>query len=901
MGGPEVLMATKGKRPSAQDSKSKNRGRRARLSSPDGLEKIRKSNEFLSKRATSVHVDGDRPFSVVGVGASAGGLEAFEQLLKELPADTGMAFVLVQHLAPKHESILSELLAKATKMPVVEVTQGMPVRANHIYVIPPNADMTLDDGILHLSPLNVNRSLRMPIDSFFRSLADTYQNRAVGVILSGTASDGTLGMQAIKAMGGVTFAQDEQSAKYNAMPRNAIAAGSVDFVLEPQAIARELKRISTHAALLYPDDHESDDGATPNETLNKIFILLRNFSRVDFSLYKPGTIKRRITRRMFLRKIDNLEAYFQLLRKDKEEVENLFSDVLINVTGFFRDSEAFDNLKKTAFPAIMNHKPLNSAIRIWVPGCSTGEEVYSIAIVFLEFLGERAANMQIQIFATDLSESIIGKARSGMYPESIAADVSTDRLRRFFQKVDSGYQIHKNIRDIIVFAKQDLTKDPPFSKLDMISCRNVMIYMSQVLQKRILPLFHYALNPGGVLFLGSSETTGGLSDLFVPLDKKYKVYTKKTNSVSLPMDFVPRFQTEERDHHSGGQAVQPPDLQKIGEQMLLYRYSPASVMVNNNLDIVQFIGQTGPFLDPLPGNASLNLMTMVKTGLHMELRVAFQKAKRNIPVRKEGVLVEHNGGLKAVNFEIVPVKNVPGGERYFMVMFEEADRPSVEYSDKSKQNVAAPKKTGKKQIAGIDVENRHLKEELEATREYLQSIIEEQRTTNEELRSANEEIQSSNEELQSINEELETAKEELQSTNEELTTVNEELQNRNDELSKLNSDLHNLLSSVNIPIIMLGNDFSIRRFTPMAGKVMNLIPSDVGRPITDIKPNLKLPDLKQSIQRVIDSLEIQEFRVEDGDGRWYSMRIRPYRTVDNKIDGVVIVLLDIDARRSKTS
>ena len=886
-------MAKKAKRPNIRPSRSDKNARARVPAKPATTPQAAKQVSSRRGSPTNAH-----PLSVVGVGASAGGLEAFEQLLRSLPNDTGLAFVLVQHLAPKHESMLSELLAKATRMPVVEVTQGMRVQGNHVYVIPPNADMSISDSVLHLSPLSPDRGLRMPIDSFFRSLADTHQSRSIGVILSGTASDGTLGLQAIKALGGVTFAQDEQSAKYSAMPRSAIAAGNVDFVLPPEAIARELKRIATHVKVLGPDERpEAEERITPDATLNKIFFLLRNFSRVDFSFYKPGTIKRRITRRMFLRKIDKLEAYLQYLRRHRDEVEALFNDVLINVTSFFREPDSFEALKTVAFPAIMAQKGPNLPIRIWVPGCSTGEEVYSIAIILLESLGEKAPNTQIQVFATDLSEGIISKARAGIYPESVAMDISSERLRRFFLKVENGYQINKHIRDIVVFAKQDLAKDPPFSKLDLISCRNVMIYMSQVLQKRILPLFHYALNPGGILFLGSSETVGGFGELFVPLDKKNRIYTKKTMQSPVPLDFVARFHADQEIRVNAEEA-KTLDLQKIGEQMLLYRYSPPSVIVNDRLEIVQFFGQTGPFLDPLPGDATLNLLRMVKTGLHLELRTAFQKAKRDSAVRKDGVLVQEDGGLKTVNFEISPIKNIPGGERYYLVVFEEANRSIIEEPKKNKTQAPALK-TGKREMSQLELENKRLKEELDASREYLQSIIEEQRTTNEELRSANEEIQSSNEELQSINEELETAKEELQSTNEELTTVNEELQNRNEELSKVNSDLSNLLSSVNIPIIMLGNDFRIRRFTPMAEKVMNLIPSDVGRPVTDVKPNVKTPDLRKAIQRTIDSLEIQEFRVEDHEGRWYSMRIRPYRTLDNKIDGVVIVLLDIDTRRAK--
>jgi len=836
-----------------------------------------------------------RPTSIVGVGASAGGLEAFEQLLAALPADSGMAFVLVQHLAPKHESILSELLGRATKMPVVEVTQGMRVEANRVYVIPPNADMSVSDGVLHLSPLSPDRARRMPIDLFLRSLAEDQQGRAIGVILSGTASDGTLGLQAIKAMGGVTFAQNEESAKYSAMPRNAVAAGIVDFVLPPELIARELKRISQHVHVFASEDPvEPAAAGASDETLQKIFLLLRNISRVDFSFYKPGTIKRRIARRMFLKKVDSLQAYLPYLRKNPEEIEALFNDVLINVTGFFRDPDAFETIRKQAFPQILRNRASNNPVRIWVPGCSTGEEAYSLAIVFLEYLVDNSSSLQIQIFATDVSDGIIQKARAGIYPESIAMDITSERLRRYFVKVDGSYQISKSIRDMCVFAKQDIAKDPPFSKLDMISCRNVMIYMGHVLQKRIIPLFHYALNSNGILFLGSSETVGGFGELFIPVDKKHRIYTKKIVAIPVSFDFVPRFEEGAEGKALPDGLNQREDLHKVADQILLDRYAPASVMVNEKLDIVQFIGQTGRFLEPAPGQPSLNLLKMVKPGLHADLRVAFQKAKRDGSVRKDGILVEHDGGLKKVNFEIISVKNLPGKERYTLVAFEEG-RPEAA-APKGKRKETPGKRFDKSKVSGAETENERLKEELDATREYLQSIIEEQRTTNEELRSANEEIQSSNEELQSINEELETAKEELQSTNEELTTVNEELQNRNDELSGLNNDLSNLLSSVNLPIIMLDNNLRLRRFTPMAEKMMNLIPPDIGRPITDIKSNLKIPDLKQTISRVVETLEIHENEVEDNNGRWYSMKIRPYRTLDNKIEGAVLVFLDLDSR-----
>jgi len=832
-----------------------------------------------------------QPTSIVGIGASAGGLEAFEQLLAALPVDSGMGFVLVQHLAPKHKSILSELLARATSMPVIEVTDGISVLPNHVYVIPPNSDMIIENGALHLSPLSPDRAHRMPIDMFFRSLAEDQQGRAIGVILSGTASDGTLGLQAIKAFGGLTFAQNDITAKYNAMPRNAIAAGNVDYVLSPDGIARELKRMARHVHILSADETETPEAGGRDETLNKIYGILRNFSRVDFSLYKPGTMKRRITRRMFLQKIETPRAYLQFLRKNRDEVEALFNDVLINVTGFFRDPDAFDVLRRQAFPLMMSSKGANSALRVWIPGCSTGEEAYSLAISLLEYLGDRASSFHIQFFATDVSESIIQKARTGVYPESIATDVSAERLQRFFQKANGGYQISKTIRDLCVFAKQDIGKDPPFSKLDIISCRNVMIYMSPVLQKRIIPLFHYALNANGILFLGSSETVGSFTELFNVVDKKQKIYSKKSSSPSYNPDFIPQYQTQE-DPKSPNEPAARVDVAKVTSQILLSRYAPASVVVNDNLDILQFVGQIGRFLDPTPGDASLNILKLVKAGLQNELRLAFQETRRKGHVRKEGVLVEQNGGLKAMNFEIIPVKGVPGKEHYFLVVFEDwTTQPPAKTTTKDRERDPKTKKSVSEK------DNARLAQELEATREYLQSIIEEQRTTNEELRSANEEIQSSNEELQSINEELETAKEELQSTNEELTTVNDELQIRNDELTKLNNDLNNLLSSVSIPIIILGNDLRIRRFTPVAEKVMNLIPTDVGRPLADIKSNLKLQDLRQWIMRVIDTLEVLENEVEDLNGRRYSMKIRPYRTLDNKIDGVVIVLLELGSNQ----
>ena len=838
-------------------------------------------------------------FPIVGVGASAGGLEAFEQLLAPMSLTTGMAFVLVPHLAPKHESMLTELLSKKTKLPVVQIENGMRVSPNRVHIIPPNAEMRIANGVLELIPFNGSKTHRMPIDQFFRSLAEDQQSHAIGVILSGTASDGTLGLQAIKAHGGITFAQDEKTAKYNAMPRNAVASGHVDFVLPPELIATELDRIAKHLPALHVEEPAIESESPLDQSLHAVFAILKKMTRVDFGFYKRGTLERRIRRRMFLRKAETLEDYIRLLRKESEEVAALFHDVLINVTGFFRDPQLFDVLKHEVFPSLAGakgDKEEGSPFRIWVPGCSTGEEAYSLAIALMEYLGEAAVNIEVQIFATDVSDEIVQRARAGIYPENITLDIDSERLRRFFQKVEGGYQVSKAIRDVVVFARQDLTRDPPFSKIDLISCRNVMIYMGQVLQKRIIPLFHYALNPGGILVLGSSETVGSFGDLFSVVDKKFKVYSKKHAAGPLHFEFVPQYHEEKTPQNEPPPQVKAgADLQRIADQMLLNRYAPASVVVNSDLDIVMFLGNTGPFLEPAPGDASLNLLKMVKPGLHVELRRAFQKVRRNGGIRREGLLIQYDGGFRNINFEINSMRHAGVKGQFYMVVFEDANSKT----DSSKANPSKRLKgrqPAKQARATADREVNELKEELKATREYLQAIIEEQRTANEESRSANEEIQSSNEELQSINEELETAKEELQSANEELTTVNEELQNRNDELTLLNNDLNNLLSSVNIPIVMLSDDLRIRRFTPMAEKVMNLIPGDLGRPITDIKPNIKLGDLKQSILNVIDTLRIEETEVEDRDGKRYAMTIRPYRTTDNKIEGVVIVLLDQQRR-----
>jgi two-component system CheB/CheR fusion protein len=838
----------------------------------------------------------ERLFPIVGVGASAGGLEAFTQLLENLPLDTGMGFILLQHMAPRAHSMLPEILAKVTRMPVAEVRDGMRVEPNRVYVAPPEPIMTLEGGVLRLRSRVEPRGRHRPIDGFLRILAADQGSRAIGVILSGTASDGVLGLQAIKAEGGVTFAQDVKSAKYTGMPESAIAAGVVDFVLPPDQIARQLARLARHpfASAVLPAKEELP--AEDESDFNQILALLKAGTGVDFIHYKHSTIKRRILRRLMLTQQDKMADYVQFLREQPSEVKILFEDILINVTSFFREPEAFGALQKMVFPELVGSRSPDEPIRVWVPGCATGEEAYSIAISLLEFLGDMASGVQIQIFATDIEEAVIDKARAGIYPESVADDIGPERLRRFFVKVSGGYQVSKTIRDMCVFAKQNLVKDPPFSRLDLISCRNVLIYFGPVLQKKAIPIFHFALKPAGFLLLGKSEALSAFPELFTLLDKKFKIYVKK---MAPPHLVIPALASEYTP--PGGRAkpaaalpevVTTADLQREADRLVLTRFGPAGVVIDENLNILHFRGHTGLFLEPAQGEASLNLIKMGREGLQVELRAAVYAAlKNNTPVRKEGLRLRHNGAVKVVNLEVFPLRPALALERYFLVVFEDVTPtpPAL-----TKEVPLRQEKEPKGKAADKDRQITELNSELTATKEYLQAVIEEQETAVEELKSTNEELMSANEELMSINEEMETSKEELQSANEELATLNEELENRNQELFQANNDLNNLLTTVPIAIVILGPDLKIRRFNPAAQEMLNLIPADLGRPIGDIRLKVEAPDLEALIHEVLEHLAIREEEVRDREGRWYSLRIRPYRTSDNKIDGVVLALVDVD-------
>jgi two-component system CheB/CheR fusion protein len=861
-----------------------------------------------TEAAARLELQSDLPsFPVVGIGASAGGLEALSLLLGALPGNAGMAYIVVQHLAANHDSMLPELLGGATNLPVVQVTEGIKIVPDKVFVIPPNTQMGILDGMLHLLPRPGDKTQHMPIDFFLRSLADYAKSRAIGVILSGTASDGSLGLREIKGVGGIAMVQEPKSAKYDGMPRAAIATGVADMVLDPVEIARELVKIARHPFVRHARiPRPGDEIPLVEEHLRRIFFLLRSASGVDFTHYKQPTIKRRLQRRMVLHKISSIEHYLKLLQQNPAEVNALYQDLLIHVTRFFREPDTFVTLAEKVFPQILRNRDDAESIRVWVPGCSTGEEPYSIAIALLEYLGDRAGSVPIQIFATDISENAIDRARGGIYPESIAGDVSAERLRRFFTKVDGSYRIHKQVRDACIFARQDLTRDPPFSKLDLIVCRNVLIYLGPILQKKLMTVFHYALKPTGFLMLGGSETIGLHADLFALADKRHKLYTKKLTSGRISLDFAATGHSsssgraEAQRKRAGDSRTMGPGLNAEANRILLSRFAPSGVIIDSAGQIIQFRGQTGPFLEPAAGEASLNLLKMAREGLLYDLRKAINEARRTEhAVRRDGLHVKDGGKLIDVNIEVIPIV-LPDEDRHFLILFERPDPSDGRASSQKAGAVASPPTVRKgrgapPRDARGEKQMLRLQQELAASREYLQSIIQDLEAANEELQSANEEILSSNEELQSTNEELDTAKEELQSTNEELNTVNEELHGRNDELSRVNSDLINLLASVQIAIVMVASDLRIRRFTPMAEKVLNLIASDIGRPISDIKPNIDCPELEQLIAEAIDSVTVKECDVSDRQGNRYTMRIRPYKNLENKIDGAVVVLFNANA------
>ena len=874
------------------------------MKAPKKSKDSRRAKKRSVKGATPAAAKTAESFPVVGIGASAGGLEAFTELLHHLPEKTGMAFVLVQHLDPTHGSVLPEILSRTTKIPVAEVTDGMTVQPDHIYVIPANTNMAIEGQLLRLGARTLTRAQHMPIDHFFLSLAEDRGERAIGVILSGTASDGTQGCLAIKTAGGITFAQDERSARYNSMPRSAVASGSVDFVLPPRRIALELARIGKHPYIGRAlSRKETASAKAEREQMEALFAMVREASGVDFTQYKQSTLQRRIKRRMVLHHLDKLKDYLRYIHKTPGELDALYRDILIHVTGFFRDPEAFQALRKHVLPNLFKDRKLDEApIRVWVPGCSTGEEVYSIAITLLEYAGHlREANpllgfstKGIQVFATDISDAGLDQAREGAYTPTAVSGVSAEQLKRFFVRSNGGYQIAKPIREMCIFAKQDVTRDPPFSNLDVVSCRNLLIYLGPELQKRVIPTLHYALKPNGYLMLGQSESLGTFPDHFSLVDKKNKIYQKKGSGAPLPAYFGVR---EYHGRRAGTVArAQPfppgPSVEKEVDRALADRFVPASIVVNDDMEIVQFRGKTGAYLEPAPGHPTFSLTKMAREGLLVDLREALGRAKKSgEAVRKEGVRIQSNGGAREINLEVIPLAGGGPQERLYVIAFQEKPRTAPgEARGKGKGGKPA---AGEKAIAH---ERDRAAREVKELRAQLQSLIEENETAVEEYKASNEEVLSANEELQSTNEELETAKEELQSANEELTTLNEELQNRNMELATANNDLNNLLANANIPVVMVGNDARIRWFTPPAEKLLNLIPADLGRRLGEIRSNLEMADdLEHLCREVIEHATPQEREVREKGGGWYLMHVRPYMTAERKLEGVVISYQDIDA------
>ena len=832
-------------------------------------------------------------FPVVGIGASAGGLEALEKFLEKTAPDSGAAFVIIQHLAPDHKGIMVELLQRTTTMPVAQVVDGMQVEPNRVYLIPPNKDLSIMQGRLHLFGPEAARGLRLPIDFFFHSLADDRQEGSIGVILSGMGSDGTRGLRAIKEKAGLSLVQEPISAKFDGMPRSAIDAGVADIVAPVEALPGLIRDYLERRHLV--SAAERSDAPKNQSSLEKIFVILRRKTGQDFTQYKRNTIYRRVERRISLHKVDGIGAYVQFLQDNPQEVELLFKELLIGVTHFFRDGAVWEQLAKEAIPALLLHSSSGRQLRAWVPACSTGEEAYSLAIVFKEAINKLppGANCSLQIFATDLDRDAIDKARRGVYPSSIAADVSPERLQRFFFEEDNAFRINKEIREMVIFAPQNVIMDPPFTKLDFLLCRNLLIYLSPELQKKLLPLFHYSLNPGGLLLLGSAESIGSHGDLFSVIDSKARLYRRRdvmtqTNPVTFPSEFTPAGPAEMLTPR---QLLLPKDsIQSMVEQVLLQRIAPAALLTTDQGEIVYINGRTGKYLEPAAGKANLNVFAMAREGLHHELGIAFQKALRQQdPVVIKSLRVGSDDRQQYVDLMVQKLTSPAALNGMVIIALSDVAAPArVKTLTGRERKDRAPNSEMEAELISIRDALRICQDELQSSREEMQS-------SHEELKSANEELQSANEELQSTNEELTTSKEEMQSMNEELQTINNELQAKVDQLSRAENDMNNLLNSTDIATLFLDSALCVRRFTTATTKLIKLIQGDVGRPITDIAAELVYPELAADTKEVLRALAFKAKEVPTVDGRWFSVKIMPYRTQDNKIDGVVITFSDITA------
>ncbi|MFZ0132988.1 MAG: chemotaxis protein CheB [Desulfobacterales bacterium] len=844
------------------------------------------------KGASSIkNKDGKKPdkravFPIVGIGASAGGLETLEAFFAKMPPEANMAFVIIQHLSPNFKSIMASLLAKHTRMTVSEIEDGMTLAPNCVYLNPPNNNVAVFNRTLHLMEPVRGGALNMPIDFFFRSLSEDQNERAIGIIVSGTASDGTLGIKAIKGEGGMVMAQDPDTAKYDGMPRSAIATGLVDFILPVERMPKTLIGYVKHPSLKSTGKIRISE-PTIQHQLQKVFALIRSSTGHDFSQYKQTTIQRRIERRLAVHQIDKQTDYIMFMQKNPLEIEALFKDLVIGVTSFFRDAEAYRVLEQKVLSGLLQSRKMDDPLRFWVVGCSTGEEAYSLAILVSEAMERLKKYLNVQIFATDIDAAAIENARRGVFPDSIAVDVSKERLGQFFTKDDGVFRVKKQIRDMVVFSSQSIIKDPPFSRLDLVSCRNLMIYLDHPLQKKIIPLFHYTLKPQGVLFLGPAESIGEFTDLFKPLNPKWKIFQRKESLREGIIDYPKRITYGGQDTlkpHKPIRAAATTDIQALTDKAILSEYAPTGVLIDDKYEILNFVGRTEKYLVMPTGRPTLNILSMAREDLKYKLTAALHMAAREkTSADCKGVRFKHNGNFRMVDISIRPVtaKGLPPG--LLLVLFKEKAPECV-----SDENLL--RETGE---AFQDPNVRQLELDLQSTREQLRATIEELETSNEELKSNNEEMQSVNEELQSTNEEMETSKEELQSTNEELSTVNSELQNKVIELSKASDDMNNLLAATEIASIFMDTRLKIKRYTPAAARIIKLIPTDIGRPLGDLKTSFPGIDLAEHAQKVLQDLNTLDTEILSEDGIWHSLKVMPYRTGENVIAGVVMTVMDI--------
>ncbi|MFC1841217.1 chemotaxis protein CheB [Thermodesulfobacteriota bacterium] len=825
-------------------------------------------------------------FPIVGIGASAGGLETLKAFFSIMPPDSNMAFVVIQHLSPQHKSIMASLVDKHTLMNVCQIEDSVKIEPNHVYLNPPGKNVAIFNRRLHLLEPVKTGMINMPVDFFFRSLSEDLGEEAIGIILSGTASDGTMGIKAIKGEGGMVMVQQPETAKYNGMPKSAIETGLVDFIIPVEKMPETLIRYVQHPFLESLDKVKLAKPPVKNQ-IQKIFALIRSATGHDFSNYKPGTIARRVERRLAVHQIKTLADYILYLQKNPAEIDLLFKNMVIGVTSFFRDPEAYDMLEQKLLTELLSVKEPDTTIRVWVTGCSTGEEAYSLGMILCETMEKLKKQFDVKIFATDIDGTALDTARKGIYPENIGADVSRKRLKRFFIKEPGAFKIKKEIRDMVVFSIQNIIKDPPFSRLDLLSCRNLMIYMDSVLQKKIIPLFHYTLNPGGMLFLGTSESIGEYTDLFQTLNSKWKLFKREKGIAGAVITFPSgiRYGVQQRtEFNERDNLPAASDVQTMVEQAILDEYAPAGVLINAKYEVLHFVGKTEKYLVPPTGKPSFNILNMVREDLRHPLTTALHKTARDkTNTSHNGICVKYSNVILIVNISVKQMTGKGLSPGLMLVMFE----------DKTPVKEADEKKTIPSKVTKQDTAFQSLEQDLISTKEYLHATIEEMETSNEELKSTNEELQSVNEELQSTNEEVETSKEELQSTNEELATVNAELQNKLDEFAKTNDDMNNLLAATEIASIFLDDDLCIKRYTPAAARIISLIQTDIGRPLGDLKTCFPDVDLVEQIRKVLRDLNTVEMEILSKDFIWYAIKIMPYRTSENIIDGVAITFIDV--------